>query len=160
MTTPDLTLGAYSDVPPRPPSEVEWEDLLYRLELMNRALNVALEEVSEATAEVRAVLTEMVERERAVGRMLEIGAFGSLDTDHGSTSASNDYDDASLAHRFIRIRSRNFAMLQRRGLEVWDWRFSVADAEIGIYQLLVGLARADITALAALRETGARKSPC
>ncbi len=160
MMAPDLTLGSYSDVPARPPSEVEWEDLLYRLELMNRALTVGMEEIPEASVEAEGVLRALVEREEAVGRLLEVSAVGGVDAERDPAAAPRDFDGLSPALRFIRIRSRNFAMLQRRGLEVWDWRVFVAGTEIGIYQLLVGLARADIETLALLREIGGRERSC
>src|SRR5690554_6048835 len=60
--------------PSRPASEVEWEDLLLRLELMPRALALALERSEIGLPEVASILRELVEREARVCEGLDRAA--------------------------------------------------------------------------------------
>jgi hypothetical protein len=54
--------------------------------------------------------------------------------------------------RFERLRTRNFAMVQRRGIEVWEWRLETGDhTRPTVYQLLAYLAEGDIESLAKIR---------
>jgi|GEM_PF-1132188 len=145
----------------RPPSEVEWEDLLLRVELMTRAFRNAIED--RDLVQAVPVLREMVEREAGVGRWLEGHAIGSTATG-GTENAANSEDEttwrdpALLAQRFLSLRARNFAMVQRRGLDVWDWSGPWEDEEqVSSFQLLGWLQLRDVEALALLRGIGTRQ---
>jgi hypothetical protein len=147
--------------PRRPPSEVEWEDLLLRVELMLRAVRITLEDVGDGDGPAGDVLRELVARERFVGEFLERAAgLGGEAGDPGGETGPEERGDALLA-RFLRLRTRNFAMVQRRGLGVWDW---VGDDESGhevtVYQLLTGLAAEDVAALARLRARQGKAGAC
>ncbi|CAN5800669.1 hypothetical protein BH23GEM6_BH23GEM6_15540 [soil metagenome] len=145
----------------RPPSEVEWEDLLLRLELMTRALRNALED--RDLLPVLDVLREMVGRERRVGNWLERHAIRTSGTGGTENAASLEdgttwRDPAPLADRFVSLRARNLAMVQRRGLDVWDWHGSFGDEDqVSSFQLLSWLQTRDVEALARLRGDGGRR---
>ena len=137
------------DFTARPPSVGEWEELLVRLEIVPRVVRNALEEW-EAGEPTAAVLRQALDREGEVGRLLETAA-GHSPTAAPSPPASADA--VELAHRFASLRARTFAMVQRRGLEVWDWEAEVGDGESAtVHQLLSWLAARDGEMLAALRE--------
>ena len=139
-------MAAYAE---RPDSVGEWEDLLVRLEIVPRVARNAVEDVRDVAAALRA-LSEAIEREREVGRLLEeaAGIGGG-----GSGGAVQEPDDPlGLVRRFAGLRARTFAMVQRRGLEVWDWR---VDGDGTVFQLLSWLAGHDGDLMARLRAAGA-----
>jgi hypothetical protein len=136
-------------LPPRPPSEVEWEELLMRVELMTRAFRNVMEDLD--LQGVSRELGEMVAREEAVARWLESRALG----EETKAADSPPLAPELLADRFVSLRARNFAMVQRRGLEVWEWSGGFAGGEVvTAYQLLRWLVGQDVAALAALRSPG------
>ena len=64
------------------------------------------------------------------------------------------------AEQFVRTRSRNFAMVQRRGIEVWDWGAAAGTVtRASVFQVLTRLAQSDVEALARLRATRIQGSP-
>ncbi|MEX2572364.1 MAG: hypothetical protein WD737_13780 [Gemmatimonadota bacterium] len=144
---------ALPPVPRRPPSEFEWEDLLVRIEVMPKALRVALEQLPAQHPSVLPVLAAAGDREAGVRDFIERasgepGRPAALKTGAQSTAVHEDALD-----RFVRIRTRNFAMLQRRGIDVWNWEAHVADGETAtIHQVLTVLSQEDVKALAALRD--------
>jgi hypothetical protein len=140
-------------LPVAPASELEWEDLLVRLEIVPRVVRNTLEEVSgPAAAET---LARMVATEAAVGRWLEAIATGGAAP--AAAPLDGQADAESLSRRFASLRARTFAMVQRRGLEVWRWEAGLEDgAPVSAYQLLSALAAHDGAALAELR----RGRPC
>jgi hypothetical protein len=146
------------DLPIRPPSEVEWEDLLLRLELMTRALRNTVEDRDLAAA--LPLLQEMVMREASVGAWLErhaVGAIGELGTKNAAKCRDETTweDPADAVARIVSLRSRNFAMVQRRGLGVWDWRSEFeGEGPVNAYQLLFWLMSQDVSSLALLRAMG------
>lgn len=145
MNGEDLTTLA-----PRPASIAEWEDLLVRMEIMPRAVSGTLDaESGPATPEI---LQAMVEREGTVARWLEIVAAGLPEPSKPPGSPAGGSDPRDLAERFASLRSRNFAMLQRRGLEVWEWSGVVDGGRTAtVHQVLGWLLASDASALAALR---------
>ncbi len=160
MTIHELSAAAVADVPELPESEVEWEDLLYRLELMTRALRVALEELPVESAGARKVLRELADREESAGRLLEAAADVAAENDSLAAGPLQDESHGYEADvdRFLRCRAHNFAMLQRRGVDVWQWRVEVpGGGPIGVYPFLVWLARGDIDGLSALRSIAERE---
>lgn len=140
-------------LPARPPSEVEWEDLLLRVEVMPKVLRVHLERIESGhrDAALLTLLNELVRRELFVRDFLESAATGTSDRPPGEEpQLSANHMDA--VDRFVRLRTRNFAMVQRRGLEVWDWQQKIgATMHATVFQLLTRLASEDVELLAALR---------
>ena len=60
----------------------------------------------------------------------------------------------------MRTRNRNFAMVQRRGIDVWDWGAAVdLSPRVSVYQVLARLAQGDVDALARLRATRIQGAP-
>ena len=148
-----MTAEEIAGLPARPPSIAEWEDLLVRLEIMPRALAGTLEGVDPEPG-VREIVRGLVERERWAGRWLEAVAVGVREDAVGSPAASRADDLRWLADRFASLRARSFAMVQRRGVEVWAWEGELADgARASVYQVLTALLRSDGAGLAALRAT-------
>lgn len=138
-----------STLPARPPSEVEWEDALLRLELMVRALRAVADEADAGV--LHAHLGTMLEREGSVAAWLEARA-GVERTGSGQAALESMRDEpARLIDRFISLRSRNFAMVQRRGLEVWDWSGAYGAHEVTAFQLLSWLTTRDVSALEGVR---------
>ena len=149
-----------AELPERPASEVEWEDLLVRLEIVPRALRMAVDDAGGDSAELRSVLAQAVGREAWWGDRLgdlregrgfyPQAGFGPVTIDGREATAGE------LVEAFTRLRNENFAQVQRRGLGVWGWR-SVLDDGSGsmtAYQALQLMARMDGALLAALRATG------
>jgi hypothetical protein len=137
-------------LPALPEAVAEWEDLLVRLEIMPRAVYGALEEPGASDDDRAAALAELLDRERKVGRWLEEAAFGSAES--AATPDAPGADPRWLADRFAAVRARNFAMLQRRGVDVWAWAGNFDGTRVTVYQLLAGLLRCDAAVLAALRQ--------
>jgi hypothetical protein len=137
-------------LPARPPSEVEWEDLLVRVEIAPRALRVAVEDAGDRPDVVeilrRGVLGEMVLQE-----ILEAIIDGREARD-GMGVEGLPGDAAGLLAEYARLRMRSFVMVQRRGLNVWDWtvRGGPYDGATA-YQLFQAAAQADGVLLAAMR---------
>lgn len=166
----DVRFEGLLSFPERPESEFEWEDLLLRLELMPRALKVELE--GRRGADVAEVLGALNHREMAVQQLLEEVAMAGPAAHaperpnerpgEPSMAASNEPSLEARLDRFVRLRGRNFAMLQRRGIDVWNWRIRIPpDDTATVFQLLSLLGRNDVEALSRLRT--ARKSmpgPC
>lgn len=148
-----MTSEELESYPPLPPSVAEWEDLLVRLEIAPRAVRNLLEEW-EGGADTVGVLRAAVAREAGVGHWLETAA-GVADTIAPAPDTLHA-DAGALALRFAALRARTFAMLQRRGLEVWAWEGETGDGgTVTVYQLIGWLVERDGVLLAGLRQ-GAR----
>jgi hypothetical protein len=144
----------------RPESEVEWEDLLVRLELMPRALRIILEELDRGREAVAELLDTLSAREAEARAFLEsavLAAEGLSLSPGGAQVAAVEEDTVD---RFVRIRTRNFAIVQRRGIEVWEWEGTGEYAGATVFQLLTGLVRSDVEALATLRRIGKESAGC
>jgi hypothetical protein len=161
-----MTPEQLSKFAPHPPSVAEWEDLLVRLEIMPRALRANLEEAGARGLETEWVLRELVERETAAGAWLERAVTGEEPRDaDGPGVAGGGAED--LAGRFVRVRARNFAMVQRRGVQIWGWSAETPDGYTPtVHQVLAWLAENDAHALAHLRQgtrrtgAGGPEAPC
>jgi hypothetical protein len=143
-------------LPARPPSEVEWEDLLVRLEIMPRALRVAIEDAPAEHPGVAQVLQMGVLAEMALQQMLEAMVDGrELPADFGFGVEGMAGDAAGLLAEYARLRTRSFVMVQRRGLNVWDWQVrGGAYPGATAYQLFQAAAQTDGMLLAAIRGAG------
>jgi hypothetical protein len=137
---------------------VEWEELLVRLEIVPRALRLAVEDAGDSRA-AREILARAVGGERWVHEILLPALRGGTPAP-GSPGAlpdgESELDGAALAAAFTSLRDRNFAQIQRRGLGVWEWRSEVegGSGSITAYQLMQWMARTDGELLAALRASG------
>ncbi len=146
-----------TDFPARPPSEVEWEELLVRLEVTPRALRLAVEDAGGDTPELRAALAGIVAHEEWLAKLLDDlreRRPGSAFAGPGAAAEAPAEPAARLAATFARLRDRNFAQVQRRGLGVWEWASSVDGRPVTAYQVLQWTARMDGEMLAALRARG------
>jgi hypothetical protein len=145
MMDPEKVLG----FPPRPPSEVEWEELLLRLEIMPRAIMVLVEELPTAGGRGAREAGDLLLRERRVRDYLERAA--ELPPSPSSVAEEAESTPEKMEH-FVRLRARNFAIVQRRGLEVWDWAADIgAGRAATVHQVLRALAEEDAATLAAVR---------
>ncbi len=150
--------SAPATLPGIPPSVAEWEDLLLRMEIMQRVLRNTLEAVPAGDAGAAEEVRALVERESEVGGWLEAvsGGIGSAVAGRAADAAaghSESGDFGVLAEQFVSLRARNFAMLQRRGLEVWRWTAELSGhGEVSAFQVVSWLVANDVRSLAALRE--------
>lgn len=148
--------------PPRPESEFEWEDLLVRLEVMPRALAVSMEDVGYMNPAVDTILADLVDREENARQLLE-GAAAAAEGWVAPLSMPSQvviFQEDNMA-RFVRLRVRNFAMVQRRGIDVWDWAARLDDGRRAtVYQLFGYLAASDVETLAALRGAARGTDAC
>jgi hypothetical protein len=146
----------YADVPARPPSEAEWEDLLLRVEIAPRALRNTVEDARASDPRIRKVAAEaarwegmweiLLEKLRQ-GEPLPKIAVGVPEREDGRE------DVEAMLEVFSRLRGRNFAMVQRRGLDVWDWAAPDASGKtVTAYRLLTEMLRNDGRLLAAARD--------
>ena len=148
-------MNSYGSYPAAPPSEVEWEDLLVRYELGPRALRVALEDVEgDAAADetVGDLLRVLVLHELQAAALLAAMRDGRL--------VSTEPRIAMLGHgpraayeRYAELRGRNFAAVQRRGIEVWGWRTEAPHAgPVTAHQLILASTALDGETLAGVRQ--------
>lgn len=140
---------------PRPEGLPEWEDLLVRFEIMGRALRVTLEEAGQEPARAAAILRGMVRDEAEFAGWLQRARGYDAETDAAAAANQNGApaNPRALADRFTSLRARNFAMLQRRGVDVWEWSGPLGEGEVvTAYQMVTARVRGDAAALEALRE--------
>jgi hypothetical protein len=139
--------------PERPPSEVEWEELLVRLEIAPRALRIAVEEAPAGHPAVREALTAGLVGEVLVQSAIEAMAAGrEPETGLGVEAGGSD---AELLSRFAGLRARTFAMVQRRGLNVWEWTApGTLWPGATAYQVLLAAMHTDAMLLDAVRGAG------
>jgi hypothetical protein len=149
--------GGFGRFPERPPSEVEWEDLLLRLEIAPRALGLAVEDAGARGASLLPELKAAVLPDEWLGHAVEALSEGRPLKRGGDflLQLPNEHD---LGRRYLGAfasrRARNFAMLQRRGIGVWEWRAEVDGAPVTMYQLVSAVVDADGERLARVRQAG------
>ena len=138
--------------PPRPPSEVEWEELLVRLEIAPRALRLAVEDARAPHGALLGLLQAATALEAGVQDAVYTMATGDApEIRHEAPAAAAE----PLLEQIARLRRRSFAMVQRRGLEVWEWRAAAGPwAGASAYQLLSAVVEWDAGMLAAVRAAG------
>ena len=141
-------------LPPRPADLPEWEDLLVRFEIMARALRVTLEEADGGGAAAAGVLRRIVREDAELASWLHGASTGEVARGASEPPLPPEPDDPrGLADRFASLRARNFAMLQRRGIEVWEWTAPFGEAgPVTAHQMVTGRVAADAEALRELRE--------
>lgn len=108
----------------RPASEMEWEDLLVRYEIGPRALRIALDDGDAAGAaktHVCDLLRALVFNELWTATLFEAMRTGERPAAGPPRVETASDDPRALHERYAQLRGRNFAAVQRRGLEVWGW---------------------------------------
>ncbi|HEV7588679.1 MAG TPA: hypothetical protein VGO40_11250 [Longimicrobium sp.] len=148
-------MSVYAIYAEAPASEVEWEELLVRYELGPRALRAALDDAEEdgaARERVGDLLRAMVVNELQVAAAFEAMRNGR--PAGGETRIEMISDDPRAAYeRYAALRGRNFAAVQRRGLEVWGWRAeSPWKGMVTAHQLILASTALDAETLAGVRE--------
>ena len=137
-------------LPPRPESVGTWEDLLVRLEIVPRVVRNAVDDRA-AGDDAERLLRAATEREAEVGRWLEAAA-GVDEPGRRPFESGLDSGAADLALRFASLRARTFAMVQRRGLEVWQWSAPLGGGgSVTVHQVLIWLSARDADLLSGLR---------
>jgi hypothetical protein len=151
----------WAELPARPPGIAEWEATLLRLELAPRALRVALEVAPDGPAAVP-VLREAVRTERRLAAALQAMAAQQQEIAVAAEPIPLDEDAGAMLAEFERLRARNFAAMQRRGIGVWEWavRMPGANTAVTTYQLLGATLRGDARTLATLRALPRAAGPC
>jgi hypothetical protein len=140
----------------RPPSEVEWEDLLVRYEIGPRAFRVALDDAHALAGPARTRVCDLL-RALIVNEHLTASAFEAMRTGvpAGSPAPRIEMlpdDPGALYDRYAALRGRNFAAVQRRGLEVWGWEAELhPHGHVSAYQLIQAAAALDGETLAGIR---------
>jgi hypothetical protein len=147
-----MTAEEIATLPRLPRSVGDWEDLLVRLEIVPRVVRNTVEELIDERRAVPA-LAAATDREHTVGRWLEAASRVAGHTQNVSANFASDDQPDVLTLRFASLRARTFAMVQRRGLEVWEWQAPLPGCgSITAHQLLAWLSRCDAILLAELRQ--------
>ncbi len=141
----------------RPPSEIEWEELLVRYDNGPRALRIALDDGDAngpARERVCDLLRALVSNELRTAALFEAMHTGvPLAADATPRIEMLPDEPRAIVDRFERLRSRNFAAVQRRGLEVWEWQTEAhPHGRVTAHQLIQGSTALDGETLAAVRE--------
>lgn len=141
--------------PAAPPSEVEWEELLVRYELAPRALRIALDDAEPdgaARERVGDLLRALVVNELQVAALFAaMGGGRPVGSETRIEMMSGD--PRAACERFAVLRGRNFATVQRRGLEVWGWRTEAPVwGTVTAHQLILASIALDAETLAGVRE--------
>lgn len=137
-----------------PASEVEWEELLVRYELGPRALRVALDDLGddEGTAErVGELLRGLVLHElRAADLFAAMRERRPASTERGMEIRAST--PRAAYERYAELRGRNFAAMQRRGIDVWGWRTEAPGrGTVTAHQLILSSTALDGETLAGIR---------
>jgi hypothetical protein len=144
--------------PARPPSEVEWEELLARLDLAPRAFQLAADD-AEGNPRVVHVLASAFALEHWFATALkELQAGGSIPLDFGYTPGAGGASAVrEVLDGFSALRARNFAALQRRGISVWEWSAATKEGgRVTTFQAASAVVEMDGRHLAVLRGDVAR----
>lgn len=156
-------MSSYAVHAEAPPSEVEWEELLVRYELGPRALRVALDDAGDdqaAAERVGDLLRALVLNELQVAALFAAMRDGQPSSTEPRMEMPADTPRAAY-ERYAELRGRNFAALQRRGIEVWAWR---AEAPLGgtvtAHQLVLASTALDGETLAGIRKAARGEGAC
>lgn len=144
--------------PERPPSEVEWEELLVRYEITPRALRLAVEDASPGAAgRIAAPLGRLLAWERWTAGALEALREGRSVTPPETASSPDDpsADPMRTVEEISALRGRSFAAVQRRGIDVWNWSGALPDGTtLTPFRLLSAAVAMDGAVLADVRRGG------
>lgn len=148
------------ETPEVPASEVEWEALLERLEVGPRAIRLAVEDAGTVGDALHLIVGRAVGREQLAKETLEQLRGGSLLRQFNpnllhSPIVAEGMTVTDLLDLFTGLRTQNFAQVQRRGIEVWEWRASRANGVwLTSYRLLTLMAHLDGETIAAVHRAG------
>jgi hypothetical protein len=145
------------EYPERPPSEVEWEELLVKYEITPRALRLAAEDAGpERAGGIVGPLEALLANEVLTASLLDemsARAEGREPPASGTHEDRGGADDAGqLVARITALRGRNFAGVQRRGISVWEWAAERDGTTVTPYRLLLSSVALDRDVLARVRE--------
>jgi hypothetical protein len=139
-----------------PASEVEWEELLVRYELTPRVVRTLLDDAElddEARERAADLLRALVANELQVAALFAAMRDG-RPVESGTRIELMADGPHAARERFSELRGRNFAAVQRRGLEVWGWRTEAPGrGTVTAHQLILASTALDAETLAELRET-------
>ncbi len=143
--------------PERPPSEVEWEELLVKYEIAPRALRLAVDDAGpERAGGIVAPLEALLANEVLTASLLDEMAARAEGREPPASGAHEDrggMDGAGqLVARITALRGRNFAGVQRRGISVWEWSAEREGTTVTPYRLLLSSVALDRDVLARVRE--------
>ena len=148
-------MSVYADHPAMPPSEVEWEELLVRYELGPRALRTALDDAvtdGPASERVGDLLRALVVNELLVTELFAAMRDARPVLQEPRIEVMSP-DPRAAYERYAALRGRNFAAVQRRGLEVWRWRAEAPGiGPVTAHQLVLASTALDGETLAGVRE--------
>jgi hypothetical protein len=148
-------MSLYDAHPARPASEMEWEDVLVRYEITPRALRVALGDgdvEGPARQHVCDLLRALVFNEMWTALLFAAMRDRAGVSDRPRLEMAGD-DPRALFERFQRLRDRNFAEVQRRGIDVWDWQTAAPrHGPATAYQVILASVELDGRTLAAVRD--------
>lgn len=148
----------FAEYPPIPPHIAEWEECLLRYELTPRAMRGTIEEPVDART--ASIMARVNAAERAASVWLSALRTGEdVTAEWAPASASGDAEAA--LDEFATLRARNFAGLQRRGIQVWEWKAHHPQYfEVTAFQFVSACVARDARELAALRDTLAAERVC
>ncbi len=153
----------FGPYPQRPPHIADWEELLLRYELTPRAMSNALE-LSPGDGSPNDLIAEYLGRivaaERAALDWFAALRDGDEITAQWQPAKETGVADTLLAE-FASLRARNFAGLQRRGIEVWDWAAKhSAYGEVTAFQFLSAIIARDAREMQAIRDAARTDVVC
>ena len=139
--------------PERPPSEVEWEELLARLDLAPRAFHLAADDAAGNPRVAHVLFSAFALEHWFSAALKELQAGGMIPLDFGFTPGSGGAAAArEVLDAFSALRARNFAALQRRGIGVWDWSAATKEGgRVTTFQAASAVVEMDGRHLAVLR---------
>ncbi|HEV2130971.1 MAG TPA: hypothetical protein VGR27_07710 [Longimicrobiaceae bacterium] len=146
--------------PPRPTDLAEWEELLVRLELGPRALRFAMDDIDRPSAAVLEPLNRLVAMELWTARALDTMRRGGGAVPEKIGISHVDPADAAAGARkrleeYVALRTDNFAALQRRGIQVWEWSAELeGGGTVTAYQVVRRALQIDGEVLRAVRAAG------
>jgi hypothetical protein len=161
-----MAVNPFAAFPARPDDVAGWEELLVRLELAPRVLRNTLEELDDSPTAVRQAvlpsLVGLVARELAATESLRALREGEgWPAGTGPEAIPGGRVAREWLVHFAELRARNFAAVQRRGLDVWDWAAPHPEhGTVTAFQLLSRLAQEDGRTLAEIRHLLHATSRC
>lgn len=146
-----------------PASEVEWEELLVRYELGPRALRVALDDLGDD--ERTAVPVGDLLRGLVLHELQAAALFAAMrDGQPVSTEPRMEMQASTpraAYERYAELRGRNFAAVQRRGIDVWGWRTEAPGrGTVTAHQLILSSTALDGETLAGIRKAARGEGAC
>jgi hypothetical protein len=162
----------FAGFPAQPRDVAEWEDLLIRFEIAPRALRHTLESArggidvpDPSLRRVADQLRHLAEREAEAWQWMQaLREGGKLRVWAGGPRPDATAADRPLRDdldRFTSFRSRNFAWVQRRGVDVWGWSASHEKfGEVTPFRLISYLVRHDGHHLARIRDAFRAADAC